>query len=158
VAEHFMTEPVVGGPRKSAEPVVVVAALIKQSGKLLICQRSARSSFAGRWEFAGGKVEPGEAPEPALRRELQEELEIDAEIGPELWRVTHQYEGRRPVTVLFFAVLGYSGTPVNRVFEQISWVAAHDLFRFDFLDADRALVKMLAEGEIIVPEAAASQP
>src|SRR5687768_7731541 len=99
----------------------VVAALLFREGRLLICQRTAFGDFPNQWEFPGGKVEPGEKPEAALRRELQEELGIVAEIGQEVWRVTHQYPGRKSLQLLFFAVRTYKGEVVNRVFQQVLW-------------------------------------
>jgi mutator protein MutT len=68
--------------------LTVVAAVIQNSGKILIAQRKATRRHPGKWEFPGGKVEPGETPPAALRRELGEELGIDAEIGAEEARYT----------------------------------------------------------------------
>lgn len=133
-----------------------MAALIARDGKLLICQRSAAGSFPNKWEFPGGKVERDEAPAAALRRELQEELSIQAEIGEELSRVTHQYQGRRPVCVLFFHVSRFEGMLTNRVFQQICWATPDQLPSFDFLDADRGVVQQVAAGEILVKAAEAS--
>lgn len=135
----------------------MAAALLARGEEFLICQRSAAGSFPGRWEFPGGKIEPGEAPADAIRRELHEELGIRAEIGEEVTRVTHQYEGHRAVLVIFFEVRRYDKPVENRVFSQICWAAPRDLPRYDFLDADRILVKKLAEGEIRVRPADAPQ-
>ncbi|OFW08605.1 MAG: hypothetical protein A3H27_09110, partial [Acidobacteria bacterium RIFCSPLOWO2_02_FULL_59_13] len=87
----------------------VVAALLFENNRVLVCQRPHQGDFPGKWEFPGGKIEPGEDPQAALRRELQEELGIVAEIGEEVWRVEHQYAGRAPVLLLFFAVRQYRG-------------------------------------------------
>src|SRR3990172_3249177 len=127
----------------------VVAALLLQGNRLLICQRSPEGEFPNRWEFPGGKIEPGEEPQAALRRELQEELGITAEIGEEVWRVEHQYPGRNPIRLLFFAVTGYSGAVENRVFQQVRWVPPLELAQYDFLEADRSLIGKLASGEIL---------
>ncbi|MGH9783493.1 MAG: NUDIX domain-containing protein, partial [Terriglobia bacterium] len=75
---------------------VVVAALLFDKGRVLICQRSPDGQFPSKWEFPGGKIEPGEDPKEALRRELFEELGIRAEIGAEVWRTEHQYAGHPP--------------------------------------------------------------
>ena len=69
--------------------MIVVAAVIEQDGEILVCQRRRGSRHELKWEFPGGKVEPGEEPRAALIRELQEELKIDADIGPELNRYEH---------------------------------------------------------------------
>ena len=122
-----------------------------QRNTLLICQRKAAGDFPGKWEFPGGKIEPGETPEAALRRELQEELGIVAEIGEEVWRVEHQYPGHDAVLVLFFAVRRYQGTMENRIFQQISWVSHQELLQYDFLKADRALIERIAAGEVLAP-------
>ena len=129
----------------------VVAALLFQQGRLLICQRSAEGAFAGKWEFPGGKIEPGEAPKTALCRELQEELGITTQVGEEVWRVEHQYSGHAPLLMLFFAITAYRGTIENRVFQQICWATPQELSHFDFLAADLPLVQKLAAGEIPIP-------
>lgn len=130
------------------EPRTVVAALLFHEGRLLICQRSPDDDFPNQWEFPGGKIEPGENPAEALRRELEEELGIVAEIGKEVWQVTHQYPGRKPLRLLFLAVSRYQGRVENRVFQQVLWVPPRELLQYDFLKADRLLIEKLAAGEI----------
>ena len=132
----------------------VVAALLSQQGRLLICQRSANGTFAGKWEFPGGKIEPGEDPKTALRRELQEELGIVAQVGEEVWRVEHQYAGHAPLRLLFFAITAYRGTVENRVFQQVCWAAPEELRHYDFLAADLTLVQKLTAGELPIPSCA----
>ena len=131
---------------------VVVAGLLFDKGRLLICQRTPQDRFPNKWEFPGGKIEPGEAPKDALRRELSEELGIDAEIGAEVWRTEHQYPGHPPVQLLFFSVRRYSSVPENRVFQQILWVSLADLTLYDFLEADLPLVERLQSGELTLPQ------
>src|SRR5919197_4408282 len=80
-----------------ASTIMVVAGLIQQGGKLLICQRRRDGAFALKWEFPGGKVEPGETYEHGLHRELREELGIEAHIGPEAYRTRHDYPGNYSV-------------------------------------------------------------
>src|SRR6478672_5318570 len=121
---------------------VVIAAIVRD-GKVLIAQRRANDSFAGFWEFPGGKREPGESIEECLRRDLREELGIDAELGEVVWRTEHTYPGRAPVALVFFAVRGYRGAPVNRAFAEIRWVDVSALAGLDFLDADRELIDRL---------------
>ncbi|MBI1956120.1 MAG: (deoxy)nucleoside triphosphate pyrophosphohydrolase, partial [Acidobacteria bacterium] len=125
----------------------VVAALLLQQGRLLLCQRSADGAFAGKWELPGGKIEPGEDHKDALRRELQEELGIIAQVGEEVWRAEHQYAGQAPILLLFFAVTAYRGTIENRVLQQVCWATPEELRHYDFLAADLPLVQKLAAGE-----------
>ena len=130
---------------------VVVAALLFDQGRLLICQRSPHGRFPNKWEFPGGKVEPGESARDALRRELVEELGITAEIGDEVWSTDYQYPGYPPVRLHFFSVRRYSSTPENRVFQEILWVNLRDLTVYDFLEADRPLVEQLQSGALSPP-------
>ena len=131
--------------------ILVTAGILTDGERLLVCQRKAGSRFGLKWEFPGGKVEAGESPEGCLRRELAEELAIEAEVGPEIYRIDHQYPGGFAVRLLFFRVLGYTGTPVNRAFERLAWVRREDLAGYDFLDADRDLVERLACATRLMP-------
>ena len=128
---------------------VVAAIIIRADGKLLICQRGDEQPLARKWEFPGGKIEPNEAPVEALRRELQEELGIDAEIGPEITRFTHMYRNGRGVELTFFRVTTYSGEIENRIFKDVRWVDRTELPRFDFLEADVKLVRQIADGLLV---------
>ncbi|SRR5579885_3600303 len=133
---------------RSDSPRTVVAALIFQHNRLLICQRRPSDAFPNQWEFPGGKVEPGEEPAAALHRELSEELGISAEIGRQIWRTDFQYPGRAPVHLLFFLVFNYKGTLENRIFQQICWESPQHLPEYDFLAGDRSLIQALASGEL----------
>jgi 8-oxo-dGTP diphosphatase len=123
---------------------IVVAALIERDGRLLIGQRRATDRHPLKWEFPGGKVEPGEDPAAALHRELEEELRIQAEIGPEVTRYEYQYPGRDPILLIFYRVDRFAGEPRNGAFEQIVWEAPQSLTRYDFLDGDVDFVRELA--------------
>jgi 8-oxo-dGTP diphosphatase len=122
----------------------VVAAVVERDGRVLICQRRSDDSHPLKWEFPGGKVEPGESPRDALERELEEELAIQARIGAELKRLTHRYPGRHPFHLVFYRVTRFSGEPVNRAFEQMLWEDPARLPQYDFLDADADFVRELA--------------
>jgi len=134
-----------GNPRTNG--VVVVAALILRDGNILIGQRTAAQRHGLKWEFPGGKVEPGENPREALRRELQEELSIDASIGAEIARYEHAYRGRPPILLIFYRVTRFSGEPENQVFHQLRWERAQHLSDYDFLDGDLDLIRRLTRGE-----------
>jgi 8-oxo-dGTP diphosphatase len=127
----------------------VVAALIVQQGKLLVCQRTRHQTMPLKWEFPGGKIEEGEQPRDALRRELDEELGIDATIGDELARIQHEYPNGGMVELRFFIVREYKGELENRIFKDIQWAKPGDLPKFDFLEADLTLVNDLAAGKLL---------
>ena len=126
----------------------VVAALIWREGKILICQRTRHQPMPLKWEFPGGKIEEGEQPRDALRRELEEELGIAAVIGDEVVRLQHRYPGGNSVELRFFDVRGYSGELENRIFREIVWAEPASLPTYDFLEADASLVRDLAAGKI----------
>ena len=127
----------------------VVAALIVKDAKLLVCQRTRHQTMPLKWEFPGGKIEEGEQPRDALRRELDEELGIVATIGHELARIQHEYPNGGMVELRFYVVRDYLGEIENRIFRDIQWVEPADLPKFDFLEADLTLVKDLAAGKLL---------
>lgn len=102
-----------------------------------------------QWEFPGGKIEPGETPQEALRRELDEELGIQAEIGPRVVHIRHNYRHGGAVDLQFFAVREFTGELENRIFAQLKWARLEDLPSYDFLAADRGLIKDLASGKLL---------
>jgi 8-oxo-dGTP diphosphatase len=127
----------------------VVAALIVKDGKILVCQRTRHQTMPLKWEFPGGKIEDGEQPRDALRRELDEELGIDATIGEEVARMQHTYKGGGSVELRFYVVHRYLREIENRIFRDLQWVDRKQLPSFDFLEADRKLVEDLADGKIL---------
>jgi 8-oxo-dGTP diphosphatase len=127
----------------------VVAALIEKEGKLLVCQRTRHQTMPLKWEFPGGKIEEGEQPRDALRRELDEELGIVATIGDEVSRIQHEYPNGGMVELRFYVVREYQGEIENRIFREIQWALPADLPRYDFLEADLTLVKELAAGKLL---------
>jgi 8-oxo-dGTP diphosphatase len=130
-------------PVPAAGPVDVSAGILLRDGLVLACQRPADQSHPGKWEFPGGKREAGETMAECLRRELREELGIEAEVGAELWQSTHTYPGRPPVALVFFRVDRFAGEPRNLVFADIRWVDLAGLAALDFLAADRELIARL---------------
>jgi 8-oxo-dGTP diphosphatase len=127
----------------------VVAALIVRGGEVLICQRRPDQPMGLQWEFPGGKIEPGESSEQALIRELDEELGIQARIGPLVTHIRHNYRHGGAVDLQFFAVREFSGELKNRIFAQMQWVRLEDLPKYDFLPADRGLIRELASGKLL---------
>lgn len=127
----------------------VVAALIVRDEQLLICQRTQDQPMALKWEFPGGKIEPGEEERAALRRELEEELGISATIGEKVTSIQHHYKKGGAVELHFYRVKEYEGEMENRIFEQIRWVDRRDLPRFDFLEADQGLIRQIAGGKLL---------
>jgi 8-oxo-dGTP diphosphatase len=127
----------------------VVAALIMKDGKVLVCQRTRHQTMPLKWEFPGGKIEEGEQPRDALRRELDEELGIDAKIGEEVARIRHEYKSGNSVELRFYVVHQYEGEIENRIFREVRWSPRSELPSYDFLEADLTLVQDLAKGKIL---------
>jgi 8-oxo-dGTP diphosphatase len=127
--------------------ILVTAGIVIDGDRILICQRRHSDAYGMQWEFPGGKVNEGEDLKASLRRELAEELAIEAEIGKEVFRVRHHYPDR-DVEVVFFAVRSFRGTIRNQVFEAVAWVERARLTEFDFLEADRDLVRRISHDEI----------
>ncbi len=127
----------------------VVAALIVKKDRILACQRTRHQVMPLKWEFPGGKIEEGEQPRDALRRELEEELGIEATIGNEVARIHHEYPSGGAVELRFYEVHTYKGEIENRIFREVRWVERDKLPELDFLEADLALVRDLAAGKVI---------
>lgn len=127
----------------------VVAALIYEQTKLLVCQRRESGSSPLKWEFPGGKVERGEGDLTALRRELREELGIELQSATEFFRHKHRYTDGSEVDLVFFRVDDYRESLENRVFQQIRWVEIRQLKELDFLAGDLPLVENLVRQELI---------
>jgi 8-oxo-dGTP diphosphatase len=120
----------------------VVAAILQFEGNILICRRRADQPHALKWEFPGGKIEPGESPEAALSRELREELGIEARANRELTRYEFSYPGKKPILLIFFEVTQWQGEIRNLIFDAITWESPETLHTFDFLEGDRPFLAM----------------
>ena len=132
-------------------PLVVVAAVVERDGKIMLCQRGPDVHNGLKWEFPGGKIEPGETPEAALARELREELAVDATVGRIRDAVLHRYPDR-DVLLLFYACAIPSGEPVPVDCNAVAWAAPEALSDYDLAAADRAFVERNYDAmEIICP-------
>jgi 8-oxo-dGTP diphosphatase len=126
--------------------VQVVAAIIERGGRFLIGQRQPEQSHPLKWEFPGGKVEPGETPEQALTRELEEELAIRSAHGQEITRYQFVYPGKDPITLIFYRVTEFEGEPQNLIYREMRWQARGELSGFDFVEGDRDFIQAFSTG------------
>ena len=124
--------------------LVVAAALYDGAGRVLIAQRPPGSHLAGRWEFPGGKVAPGESEGAALARELREELGVEVQACRPFMRLEHRYPDRH-VGLSLWIVERFSGSPRALDGQQLRWVAPQLLGHEDLLEADRPFVAALRD-------------
>jgi mutator protein MutT len=122
----------------------VTAAVIVRAGRLLAAQRPAKGARGGLWELPGGKVEPDEAREACLARELREELAIEVEVGPCLKSVDHDYEDVR-IHLHAFRCRWVSGALTPRFHARVRWLASAELDRVTWSAADRPIVALARE-------------
>jgi len=126
------------------ERIVVVGAALLSDGRLLGARRSAPPELAGRWELPGGKVEPGEAPEAALVRELREELGVEAE---PVERVPGEWPLRAPYVLRVWTARLLAGTPEPlQDHDELRWLTPDEAWDVDWLDQDVPAVKAVLEG------------
>ncbi|MEA4815052.1 MAG: (deoxy)nucleoside triphosphate pyrophosphohydrolase [Oscillospiraceae bacterium] len=121
----------------------VVAALIWDKDKLMICQRPANKARGMLWEFVGGKVEPGETKEQALIRECQEELAITLSVGAAFMAVTHEYPDITVHLTLFNAVIA-QGKPQKLEHNDIRWITVDEIPQYEFCPADETILSKLS--------------
>ena len=124
--------------------VEVVAALIWQGNKFMICQRPAHKARGLLWEFVGGKVEPGETKEQALIRECREELAITLDVGDVFMDVTHEYPDITVHLTLFNATIA-KGEPQKLEHNDIQWITPREIPNYEFCPADVEILKKIIE-------------
>jgi len=120
----------------------VVAALIWNKNKFMICQRPANKARGMLWEFVGGKVEPGETKEQALIRECQEELAITLSVGDIFMDVTHEYPDITVHLTLFNAAIA-KGIPQKLEHNDIRWITTDEIPQYKFCPADTMILRRL---------------
>jgi 8-oxo-dGTP diphosphatase len=120
----------------------VTAGILERDGRILIARRKPGRHMADRWEFPGGKIEPGETPEQSLVRELEEELDLRVRVGRLLCRTVYEDDGVS-LELLVYRVDSFDGTPVLREHGEIRWVAPGELRSFELADSDRRVVEEL---------------
>lgn len=120
----------------------VVAALIWDQNKFMICQRPANKARGLLWEFVGGKVESGETKEQALVRECQEELAVTLDVGEVFMDVIHEYPDLTVHLTLFHAAIK-EGTPQKLEHNDIRWITVGEIDQYDFCPADEEILKRL---------------
>ena len=124
--------------------LVVAAALYHRDGRILIAERPAGKHMAGRWEFPGGKVAPGESEQDALTRELEEELGVEVTASRPLMRLKHSYDDR-DVELSLWIVEGFRGEPQGLDGQRLKWVRPEQLAEEDILEADLPFVEALRD-------------
>ncbi len=127
--------------------VEVVAALIWDNDKFLICQRPANKARALLWEFVGGKVEKGETKEQSLIRECEEELNITLDVGDIFMEVVHEYPDISEHLTLFNATV-INGVPQKLEHNDIKWITIAEIPNYDFCPADKEILKELKQGRV----------
>jgi 8-oxo-dGTP diphosphatase len=128
----------------TTEMTTVVAGVLQHNRKILICRRRADQPHPLKWEFPGGKLEPGESPQAALVRELHEELGIESEAGSEIMRYEFTYPHKQPILLIFIEVSAWRGNVENRIFKTILWERSEALSGYDFLEGDAPFLTALA--------------
>ena len=122
--------------------IPVVTGILRKGEKVLVGERPKGHTLAGQWEFPGGKLEVGESPEEALKRELQEELSIEAEVGRLLLTSAHNYT-EVSIFLVFYEVLFWKGEPKATHHTNLRWVLPGELYQLEIPEANRRLLPRL---------------
>ena len=130
--------------KRGAEMVEVVAALIWQGDRFMICQRPSHKARGLLWEFVGGKVEEGESKEQALIRECREELDITLSVDDIFMDVVHEYPDITVHLTLFNARIA-EGVPKKIEHNDIQWITHHEIGNYNFCPADKEILERIIE-------------
>ena len=128
--------------------IKVAVGIITFNAQVLVCQRKKTARYPLKWEFPGGKFENGETVDECLRRELREELSINAVVGEEFLKQEWLYPDSGSFEVFYHLVPSYAGTIRNNVFEQILWVSFGELARIDMLEGNKEAIDRLVKSNI----------
>jgi 8-oxo-dGTP diphosphatase len=120
-------------------------AILQEDRRVLVCQRKKNSRYELKWEFPGGKVESGESVQDCIKRELREELSIDAGTIGLMKSQVNRYDDGGVFEVTYCFVLRFTGKPVNKAFEEIRWVTLTELQSMDILEGNKSFVSELDE-------------
>jgi len=123
-------------------PIVVTAAIVERGGRFLLTRRQKGVHLEGFWEFPGGKCDAGETLDACLRRELREELAVNASVGNEVFSITHAYPDR--TVELHFFRCEIAGDPVPQLGQAMRWVPREELATLEFPPADAELIRTLS--------------
>jgi 8-oxo-dGTP diphosphatase len=123
--------------------IEVVCGLIEHGGRILLGQRKPGGKHPLKWEFPGGKIEPGETPQQALAREIEEELGVIAGAITEMHRYDFAYPGQAPVRLIFLHAAGFTGAIDNRIYHALEWIKPGELDRYDILEGDLDFIAWL---------------
>ncbi|NLW35597.1 MAG: (deoxy)nucleoside triphosphate pyrophosphohydrolase [Syntrophorhabdus aromaticivorans] len=131
--------------KKKPNPKIVTAAVIEKDGHILIAKRKQGKLHAGKWEFPGGTLEEGETCEQCLKREVQEELAVTAEIGDLVCVSEYSYAPDWTIRLLAYRATVISGIFSLNDHEEMRWVKPADLFEYNFPEADWPIVEKLVK-------------
>ena len=123
--------------------IQVAVGLLLNGKTILLCQRRASERYGLKWEFPGGKTEPGESPETCLCRELFEELSIHPYNASLFFRDQYTYPDSRAFDLFYYMVPSYCGTIINNVFEAYTWIPLEHLREFDILEGNHNVINEL---------------
>jgi len=137
----------VGDPREHTVPIDVTCGLIERDGRLLVAQRAPGKALAGKWEFPGGKVEPGEAPTACLARELREELGVEVRVVAALPASEHRYSPSvRAIRLLPFRCEIVAGEPHAHEHSALRWCTRDEVAGLDLAAADIPVLESYRRG------------
>ena len=130
--------------KTSEDAIQVCAAVIHHQNKILITLRPEDKKLGGYWEFPGGKIETQESPEEVLKRELQEELDIEVDVGELLETIYHSYDWGN-VVILAYWCHWINGDIKHLEVADHCWVAVEKLLEYDILAADQPIIQKIQE-------------